>query len=424
MMKMYQKILIAMIVGVVSGWLLPELTVIYKPIGTLFIRALKFLIVPLVLASLVSGVVSLGDFNKLGRIGAKTFVYFLLTTLVAISTGLILAVLIQPGMVEGIQTAATFSAPQKSSFIQVLYNIIPTNMVDALASGNMLAIIFMSILIGFGLTKLKSLPIKNEDEKNSNPAQPLINVFESINQLMMVVTDWVLRTSPIGIWALIAQLIATTGLATLKPLAIYIMTVLIGLLVHALVVIPVIVSIMTKKKPLDILRQNSAGVLTAFSAASSAASLPLVLQSLVSRTNVSQHVTSFVMPLGITVNMNGTALYQAVATVFIAQLYGIVLEPVQFLLILVTATLAAVSAAAIPSAGLITLTMILTTVGVPIEGIAIILGVDRIVDMCRTSVNIWGNCCASVVIDQLEGGLKQKKSIQFKVKKKAPVTKK
>ena len=391
-MKPYQKILLALIVGVLLGHLIPSLLPVYSYLGAIFIRLLKFIIVPIVFASLLTSVANMGNSSEFGKLGVQTFLYFILTTAFAITVGLTLTAFIKPGVIPLIDSSliGEVKIPEALPLGQVIMNIIPDHPIRALIDGNMLQVIFMSISFGFAL---RFLP--------RDISKPMISWFDSLNELMMVITGWVLALSPIGIACLIAELFATVGVASLMPLIKYIFTVLLGLLIYGFVIVPLYCSVLAKQNPLTMFRRLSVAIVTAFSTASSAASLPIALKSLMKRCQQPIEVTSFVMPVGITVNMNGTALFQGVATVFIAQLYQVPLSLTHYGLILTTTLLAAIGSAAVPSAGLITLSLVLTTVGIPLEGIGIIIAVDRFLDMCRTSVNMWSNCVATMVLTRL-----------------------
>ena len=390
-LKLHHQVFLALFLGLLVGVASPELAKSLSFLGELFIRLLRFLIVPLVFASLLIGVVSIGDGEKIGRLGLKTAGYFVGTTLISIVIGLVMVNIFQPGLrVMPAQDVLeeVISTQPKPTLVSVLMNIVPQNPVEAVANGNMLPIIFTAVFFGLGLAKI------------GQSGAGVVSFFEGLNQLMNQLTKWIISLSPIGVFSLISNLVATSGLATLKPLALYILTVIVGLLIQSLGVLPAILVIAGRYSPLRLARHLTSGLATGFSAASSAAGLPILLELLVEKVKMPNRIVSFVMPLGITVNMNGTALYQAVAVGFIAQYYGIPLGMNEYLLIMLTGTLAAVGAAGIPSAGLFTMGMILSTVGVTLEGVALILAVDRIVDMCRTTVNLWGNSVGAVVLSR------------------------
>ena len=391
-MKPYQKIVLALVIGILLGQFIPSLLPVYSYLGDIFIRLLKFIIVPIVFASLLTSVANMGNSSEFGKLGFKTFLYFIVTTALSISLGMFLMVLIQPGAVSLFDTAliGSVTIPEALPLSEVIMNIIPDHPIRALIDGNMLQVIVMAMSFGFALRYLPR-----------DISKPMISWFDSLNELMMVITGWVLALSPLGIACLIGELFATVGFQSLIPLIKYIVTVLLGLFIYAFIIVPVYCVVLAKENPLLMFRKLSVGIITAFSTASSAATLPIILKSLIYRCNQPVAVTSFVMPVGITVNMNGTALFQGAASVFIAQLYQVPLSFTHYVLILTTTLLAAIGTAAVPSAGLITLTLVLTTVGIPLEGIGVIIAVDRFLDMCRTSVNMWSNCVATMVLTRL-----------------------
>jgi proton glutamate symport protein len=392
-LKVHTQILIAIVLGVIVGVLLGEKAAHIKIVGDLFIRLLKAIIIPLILASMVAGIVSLGDVRKLGRIGLKTFIYYTVTTTLAVSVGLILVNLMRPGVgVEiGTETSADLSGGEIPSVLSIISDIIPANLFDAMAKDKVLSIIFFSLLLGIAISSI------------GEKGRPLVSLFEAFNSVMMKITDWIMRLAPFGVFALMAYTIGSMGLSVIKPLIVYMTTVVLGLTIHACVTLPVLLSAIGKYSPLKFIRDVFSAVATAFSTASSAATLPITMDCLQENTGVSNKVTSFVLPLGATVNMDGTALYEAVAAMFIAQAYGIDLSIGQQLVIMLTATLASIGAAAIPGAGLVTMVIVLKAVNLPLEGIGMILAVDRILDMLRTAVNVWGDACGAAVIANLEG---------------------
>lgn len=378
-----------MILGALAGSLAPQLISIYEPVGELFVRFLKFLVIPLVLASLVGGVVAIGDSKKLGSLGLKTLGYFVLTSVLAISLGLSLALLLEPGAAAtGLSISTPSVAVAKVSLTEIIVSIIPTNPFQSLVEGQMLSVIFIAFLIGFSLLKA------------GDRAKNIISFFDSLDHVMMVITDWIIKVSPFGIFALLATMTASTGLYAFLPLVKYIAVVLIGLFLHGMLVIPSLVLLLSGKNPFSLFSSIFSSIATAFSSASSAAAFPMLVTQLEKKQDISGKTISFVLPLGITINMNGTALYQAVAAIFLAQYYGLTLSIDQLVVIIIITVLASVGAAGVPSAGLVTLTLILTTVGIPVDGIALIIGVDRLLDMCRTTINLWGNACACVILDQ------------------------
>jgi proton glutamate symport protein len=392
-LKVHTQILIAIVLGVVVGILLGEKAAHIKIVGDLFIRLLKAIIIPLILASMVAGIVSLGDVRKLGRIGLRTFIYYMATTTLAVGVGLVLVNLMKPGVgVEiGTKTAADLSGGEVPSVLSIISDIIPANLFDAMAKDKVLSIIFFSLLLGVAISSI------------GEKGRPLVSLFEAFNSVMMKITDWIMRLAPFGVFALMAYTIGSMGLSVIKPLVVYMATVALGLTIHACITLPVLLSAFGKYSPLKFIRDVFSAVATAFSTASSAATLPITMDCVQENTGVSNKVASFVLPLGATVNMDGTALYEAVAAMFIAQAYGIDLSVGQQLVIMLTATLASIGAAAIPGAGLVTMVIVLRAVNLPLEGIGMILAVDRILDMLRTAVNVWGDACGAAVIANLEG---------------------
>ncbi len=392
-LKVHTQILIAIVLGAVVGLALGEKAGHLKIVGDMFINLLKMIIIPLILASMVAGIVSLGDARRLGRIGLKTFVYYMATTLLAVGVGLVLVNLIRPGVgVDmGAEAAVDMAGRETPSLGSIIKDIIPENPIAAMAENKVLSVIFFSLLLGIAISSI------------GEKARPLMALFESFNAVMMKITDWIMLLAPVGVFALIAYTIGTMGLSVLKPLAVYMVTVILGLSIHAVITLPVLLSLFGKYSPLKFIKDMFSAVATAFSTASSAATLPITMECLRENTGVSNKVASFVLPLGATVNMDGTALYEAVAAMFIAQAYGISLNFGQQLVIMLTATLASIGAAAIPGAGLVTMVIVLKAVNLPEEGIGMILAVDRILDMMRTAVNVWGDACGTAVVARLEG---------------------
>jgi proton glutamate symport protein len=391
-LKIHIQIFIAIVLGIAAGIVFGEKTTHIKILGDLFIRLLKVIIIPLIMASMVAGIVSLGDIKKLGRIGLKTFLYYTATTALAVGTGLILVNLINPGTGVNIaaEAPADLSEREAPTIISILTDILPENLFDAMAKDKVLSIIFFSLVLGIAISSIK--------EKG----KPLAILFEAFNAVMMKITDWIMRLAPVGIFALMAYTIGTMGLSVLRPLLLYMVTVILGLLIHAIIILPILLIIFAKFSPVKLFKDVFSAIATAFSTASSAATLPITMDCLQENTGVSNKITSFVLPLGATINMDGTALYEAVAAMFIAQVYGIEMGLWQQMVIMLTATLASIGAAAIPGAGLITMVIVLKAVNLPVEGIAMILAVDRLLDMLRTAVNVWGDTCGAVVVANLE----------------------
>ena len=402
--KLHTQILIGMLLGVIIGIIFQEKAVIIKPIGTIFIRLITMVVVPLVFVSLFIGTASLGDIKKLGRIGLKAFLYFFLTTAIAISVGVTLANVVKPGrglpeevqaqLLRNYQQEKIFDfgkLEERQSLIQTLVNIVPTNPVKALAEGNMLQIIFLAIIFGIAVTLIKK-------EK----AKTVIDFFDGFNDTIIQIVHIVMKLAPYGVLALIAAVVGEFGIDILLPLLKYSLIVVSGLLIYTLSVNSFTVGLIGRYNPIKFFKNYRPAMLIAFSTSSSNAALPIAMECVQEKMNVSREVTSFVLPLGATINMDGTALYQGVAAIFIAQIYGMNLGIVQQLTIILTATLASVGAAGVPGAGIITLAMVLQAINVPLEGIALILGVDRILDMLRTTTNIIGDGAGAVVVNSTE----------------------
>jgi Na+/H+-dicarboxylate symporter len=365
--------------------------------GELFLRALKMIIVPLILTSIVSGVANIGDAHNLGRLGIKTFAYYISTSFFAILTGLILVNLIQPGVGAdlGLKSEVPELAATSGDLGDIIMRMVPTNIFDALATGEMLSIIFFSILLGFFITRI------NEKYKVT-----LTDFFNSGFQVMMKLTHFIIKFTPLGILGIVAGVVAEQAdnlMSIVGSLGLYMTAVLLGLIFHAFVTLPLILKLIAKVNPILHSKAMSAPLLTAFSTSSSSATLPLTLDAVENNSGVSNEVTSFVLPLGATVNMDGTALYECVAAMFIAQAYGIELGFLLQMVVVVTALLASIGAAGIPMAGLVMISIILSAVGLPLEGLGLILAVDRFLDMCRTTVNVWSDSCGAVTIAKTEG---------------------
>ena len=392
-LKIHSQILIAIVLGVAVGLLLGEKTVHIKIVGDLFIRLLKMIIIPLILASMVAGIVSLGDVRKLGRIGIRTFLYYTATTLLAVLVGLVLVNVIRPGagVKMGTEEAVELAQRETPSVVSIVKDIVPENLFAAMAQDKVLSIIFFSILLGVAISSV------------GEKGRGLALLFEALNGVMMKITGWIMRLAPFGVFALMAYTIGSMGLSVIKPLTLYMATVVVGLSIHAIVTLPALLSIFGRYSPLKFIKDVFSAVATAFSTASSAATLPITMDCVEKNAGVSNKVASFVLPLGATVNMDGTALYEAVAAMFIAQAYNIHLTIWQQVVIMLTATLASIGAAAIPGAGLVTMVIVLKAVNLPLEGIGMILAVDRLLDMLRTAVNVWGDACGTAVVARLEG---------------------
>lgn len=369
-------------------------------LGSLFMRALKMVIIPLILTSIISGVANIGSAENLGRLGLKTMTYYMLTSVLAIVTGLFFVNMIKPGIgidiglsqtVEGLEVA-------RQSFGETIMNIIPANIFEAFTKGNMLSIIFFAIIFGFFITKIAEKPQKM-----------LTNFFNASFEVMMKITMFVIRFTPLGILGIVAGVVSEQAgdnqqlLQLAGSMGYYMMTVLLALAFHAIITLPLLLKFIGKSDPWLHFKIMRSTLLTAFSTSSSGATLSLTMQSVEHRAGVSNKITSFTLPLGATINMDGTALYECVAAMFIAQAYGIELSMLDQIVVVITALLASIGAAGIPMAGLVMITIILTAVGLPLEGVGLILAVDRILDMFRTSINVWSDSCGAVIIAKSEG---------------------
>jgi len=395
--KLHWQILIALVAAVAYGYFLPDLVPYISWMGVVFLRALNMVVVPLIFSSIISGVASIGGGSNLGRLGAKTILFYIGTSFIAILTGLFFVNLFQPGVGANLGAAGEVqSLPQAGNSVSdILMRIIPDNVFDAMSKGQILPVIFFAILFGFFITQ-----IQTEKQKL------LTRFFDSVFEVMMKITTFVILFTPLGIFAIVSKEVAKNGdsLSNIAgSLGIYMITVLFALLFQGAVILPLLVRFLGKASPLKHFRNMATPLLTAFSTSSSNAALPLSMVAVEEKDGVSGKITSFTLPLGATINMNGTALYECIAVIFIAQAYGIDLTMGQQTVIVLTALLAAIGSAGIPMAGLVMMTIVLTAVNLPLEGIGLVLAVDRILDMSRTTVNVWGDTCAAVIIAKSEG---------------------
>jgi len=364
--------------------------------GDIFLRALKMLIIPLILSSLISGITNIGGGGNLGRLGLKTFGYYIMTSIFAILTGLFFVNMIKPGLGADLSFSQKVEGlvEKQKSVKEIVIDIVPDNIFSAFNESDMLSIIFFAILFGFFITKI-----------GKRPRQVLSEFFNSLFDVMMKITMFVIKFTPLGIFGIVAKVVADQddliGLGS--RMGLYMGTVIAALAIHFFITLPLIVKIIGKSKPFNHLKNMSTPLLTAFSTSSSGATLPLTINAVEKNSGVSNKISSFTLPLGATINMDGTALYECVAAMFIAQAYGVELTLIQQIIVVVTALLASIGAAAIPMAGLVMITVILTAVGLPLEGVGLILAVDRILDMFRTATNVWSDSCGAVVIAKSEG---------------------
>jgi Na+/H+-dicarboxylate symporter len=411
-LKLHWQILIALGLAIIVGLLVGEdgnlfgvtFTALFDFIGQLFLNALKMLIVPLIVSSIIVGVASVGDSDNLGRLGAKTIGYYALTSFLAIVVGLAMVNLIQPGVVEGsaqevfglsaeaAELEAQFADKGADDIVAIFLRMIPTNIVAAAANTQMLGLIFFSLLYGFFMSRI------------ANPyAEVQYHFFNGMFQIMMKITDLVMRFAPLGVFALVAKTVASTGLEAFIPLAQFFFTVVLALGLHFLVTLPLLLRLLGGVSPLRHYRAVSPALLTAFSTASSSATLPLTMECVEKNAGVSNKTTSFVLPLGATINMDGTALYECVAVMFIAQAYGIELGLATQFSVVLLALMTSIGVAGIPAASLVAIAIILSAVGLPLEGLGLILAVDRILDMMRTAVNVTSDSAGAVIIATSEG---------------------
>ena len=399
--QIFIGLFLGLLVGIVFNLFVPSSYIkdtilvngIFDVLGQGFIRLMQMLVVPLVFFSLVTGAMSMGDTKKLGKIGVKTLVFYLFTTALAITLALLLASFIKPGV--GIDLSKVSQAVQAEpakavSIKDTVLNLIPTNPIQAMAEGNMLQIIFFALLVGIILANL--------GEKAHNVA----NIFEEFNDIMMDMTMIVMKFAPIGVFALITKTFATLGLSAIFSMLKYMLTVVLGLGLQLFLVYMVLLTIFAKANPFKFLKKFFPVLGFAFSTSSSNATVPMNINKL-EELGVSRKISSFTIPLGATINMDGTAIMQGVAVVFAANAYGMQLTPQNFLTVIAAATLASVGTAGIPSVGLITLSMVFNSIGLPISAIAMIMGIDRILDMIRTAINITGDAVCTVIVANSSG---------------------
>ncbi|MEK6266084.1 MAG: dicarboxylate/amino acid:cation symporter [Clostridium sp.] len=405
-LKLSTRIFIGLILGIIVGLFMqgvPEVAQTYiKQLGTLFLNMIKMIIVPLVFSSLVVGAASIGDPKTLGRIGGKTIIYYLITTAVAVSIGLLLGTIMKPG--NGLSmpvAAAAAEAVVAPSVLDSLLNIIPSNPLKGLVEGNILQVIAFALFLGIGCTFLPK-------EKSA----PFVNLFDSIAEIMYKITGFIMWFAPFGVFGLIVPVVSEYGIDVLKPLSMVILAVYIGCVLHAVLVYSTAVKLFAKISPIKFFKGIAPAAVTAFSTASSSGTLPVTITSVRENLGVSEKIASFVLPLGATINMDGTALYQGVCALFIAQVYGIDLSGAQMVTIILTGTLGSIGTAGVPGAGLIMLTLVLQSVGLPLEGLVLVAGVDRILDMARTCVNVIGDASCAIVVDATEKKLTLNKNVK------------
>ncbi len=413
-LKLHWQIAIALVLAVAAGLITGKEGAlfgilfydVYAFIGQLFLNALKMLIVPLILSSIIVGISGIGSGSALSKLGGKTLLYYATTSLIAIMIGLLVVNAITPGVIDGEpakeviglseEAASTVVAKVEGKsagdVVDIFLRMVPTNVIAAAANGQMLGLIFFGLLFGFFMTKIEEAY-----------AETMYNFWQGVFSVMMKITDWVMKFAPIGVFGLVAKVVAGTGLAAFVPLLWFFLSVLIALALHMFIAMPLLLSFVGRVHPLRHFKAMAPALLTAFSTSSSSATLPLTMECVEKNAGVSNRTTSFVLPLGATVNMDGTALYECVAAMFIAQAYGIELGlATQFTIVLV-ALLTSIGVAGIPAASLVAISIILVAIGLPVEAIGLILAVDRVLDMCRTAVNVFSDSCGAVIIARVNG---------------------
>lgn len=411
-LPLHWQILLAIVLGALVGYLTgPEGTLfgvtyvsVFDFIGTLFVNALKMLVVPLITASVISGVAGLGSGRDLGRLGGKTLVFYVVTTLLAVLVALTVLNIVKPGIADGQPVRAQLAFEANSaevadkvsrgagSIVDTLLGIVPPNIIEAAMGGKLLGLVFFCILFGYFLTRIEP-----------GQAQPVIGFWQGVFQVMMRMTEFVMKLAPIGVFGLAARTVAKTGFDAAGPLLLFSLTVLAGLAIYAVVLLPVLVRLVARVNPWPLYPAMAPALLTAFSTASSSASLAMSLDCVEKRVGVSSRVTSFVMPLGASLNHAGSALYECAAAMFIAQAYGLHLSFGHQFTIVVLALITSMGIAGIPAASLVAIAIILTAVGLPAEAIGVLLVFDRVLDMARTTVNVFADACCAVIVARLEG---------------------
>ena len=408
-MGLTTKIFVALIAGAILGiilcYLVPDSSFkkdvivegILYVIGQGFIRLMKMLVVPLVFCSLVCGSMSIGDTKKLGTVGVRTLVFYLATTALAVSVALTVGNLINPGVgldMSSIQSSASsVETMEATSLTDTILNIIPDNPINSLASGTMLQVIVFALIVGVILAKM------------GERAETVANFFSQFNDIMMEMTMMVMRLAPIGVFCLIAKTFAGLGFSAMVPMFKYMGAVLLALFIQCCGVYQVLLALFTRLNPLRFLKKFAPVMGFAFSTATSNATIPMNIDTLEEKIGVNRRISSFTIPLGATINMDGTSIMQGVAVVFVAQAFGITLTPADYLTVIATATLASIGTAGVPSVGLITLAMVFDSVGLPVAGIGLIMGIDRILDMARTAVNITGDAVCTTIVAHQDGAL-------------------
>ncbi|WP_099159796.1 dicarboxylate/amino acid:cation symporter [Virgibacillus ndiopensis] len=381
----------AFVLAIIVGLIFGERTTFVQPLGDLFLRLIKFIIVPLIFSTIIVGVTSTGDMKKLGRLGGKTISYYLVTSFIAITIGLIAGFIFSPGTGMSLEINEAAAQPNETEgVVQTLLNIIPLNPIEALATGNVLQIIFFSIFIGIGIQLV------------GEKANTVQRFFDGFAEIMYKITGVIMTLVPLGIFGLLAPVVGEYGISVLLPLIKLILALIIACIVHVAIVYVTAVKSLGKLNPIDFFKGIFPAAAVAFSTCSSSGTLPVTMKNTQENLGVSKETSSFVLPLGATINMDGTAIYQGITVMFVAQYFGSQLSITQLLTVALIGTLASIGTAGVPGAGLIMLTMTLAAVNLPLEGIALIAGIDRVLDMFRTSVNVIGDASASVVVEASE----------------------
>jgi len=393
-MSLAMQIFIALVLAIAAGLLLQKhaqfAETYIKPFGTIFLNLLKFIVVPIVLFSIMCGIISMRDIKKVGAIGLKTVVYYMCTTAFAITIGLIGGNLFKKMFPVIATTDLSYQVGEKTSLMDTIVNIFPSNFISPMAEANMLQVIVMALLIGFAI-----IPVG--EEKNTR----IITACNDLNDVFMKCMEMILKLSPIGVFCLLCPVVAANGATIIGSLAMVLLAAYVCYIVHAVVVYSFAVKTIGGISPLTFFKEMLPAIMFAFSSASSVGTLPINMEC-TEKLGTSREIASFILPLGATINMDGTAIYQGVCAIFIASCYGIHLTLPQMLTIIFTATLASIGTAGVPGAGMVMLAMVLTSVGLPVDGIALVAGVDRIFDMGRTTVNITGDASCCVIVSNLE----------------------
>lgn len=403
LLKVFLALILAVIAGLVTG---PDVYAVkvYDLIGKLFLNALTLVVVPLVASSIITGAARMGSEEAFEKLGSKTFFYFILNSFLAALLGLLLVVAIQPGIASGSTASSLMNGSNLEQiknlangsifdqFAEILLKIVPSNILQVASQGQMLGLIFFSLLFGFFISKIEV-----------HSGSVILHFWKAVFQIMMKITHLVMKALPIGVFGLVAKVVATTGSDSIASVAWFFLTISLGLSIYTFIVLPIMISFIGRVNPVSYFKAMAPALFTALSTSSSAATLPITIDCMEKRVGVSNRITSFTLPLGTPLNCAGTSLYAVVATVYIAQSYGMELGISTLFTILIMAFFTSFGMAGIPSASLVSIVVILNSIGIPAEGIGLILAVERIVDMMRTVVNVFGNSCSTLFIAKSEG---------------------